>query len=125
MAGRSKQGRDAMGVGLAALNRVASLRVIDRLNLRKPAERVVYQASRTGFKAVGAANRTFTAVSKRGTPERPGTADERALFDLTPTAEQQMIVAPPQEFAPAHPRPPPPRPTPPRAPPPHLPHPRP
>ena len=99
MPGRSKRGRDAMGVGLAALNRVASLPVIDRLNLRKPAERAVYQASRTGFKAVGAANRAFTAVGKRGKAERPGTAEERGLFDLTPTDEQQMIVAATQEFA--------------------------
>ena len=99
MSGRNKRGRDAMGVGLAALNRIASLPVIDRLNLRKPAERAVYQASRSGFKAVGAANRAFTAVSKRGDAERPGIAEERGLFDLTPTDEQQMIVAATQEFA--------------------------
>ena len=99
MSGRSKRGRDAMGVGLAALNKVASLRVIDRMNLRKPAERAVYQASRSGFKAVGTANRTFTAVTGRGKPERPGNADERGLFDLTPTDEQQQIVAATQDFA--------------------------
>ena len=99
MSGRSKRGRDAMGVGLAALNRVASLQVIDRLNLRKPAEKAVFQASRTGFKAAGAASRTFTSVSRRGKAERPGTADERGLFDLTPSDEQQMIVAATQDFA--------------------------
>ena len=37
--GTRRSGRDAMGVGLAALNRLASAPVIDRLKLRKPMER--------------------------------------------------------------------------------------
>jgi alkylation response protein AidB-like acyl-CoA dehydrogenase len=96
---RSKRPRDVMGLGLAALNKFASVGVIDRLNLRKPAERVVYEASRTGFRAVGAANRTFTAARGRGKPERPAAAAERGLFDLTPSDEQKMIVEATAEFA--------------------------
>jgi len=96
---RSKRPRDVMGLGLAALNKFASAAVIDRLNLRKPAERVVYEASRTGFRAVGAANRTFTAMRGRGKPERPAAAAERGLFDLTPSDEQKMIVEATAEFA--------------------------
>ena len=96
---RSKRPRDVMGLGLAALNKFASVGLIDRLNLRKPAEHAVYQASRTGFRAVGAANRAFTSVRGRGAPERPAPAAERGLFDLTPTDEQKMIVEATREFA--------------------------
>jgi alkylation response protein AidB-like acyl-CoA dehydrogenase len=88
-----------MGVGLAALNRLAGVAAIDRLKLRRPIERAVYRGSRAGFRGVGAANRTFAAVQQRGKPERPGTAAGRDLFDLTPTDEQQMIVDATREFA--------------------------
>src|SRR5581483_9997587 len=98
MAGRSTRGRDVMGVGLAALNKLASARAVDRLRLRKPLEKGVYEASRAGFRAAGAANRAFTAVQARNKPERPATA-RRDLFDLTPTDEQKMIVEATREFA--------------------------
>jgi alkylation response protein AidB-like acyl-CoA dehydrogenase len=87
-----------MGVGLAALNKLASARAIDRLRLRKPLEKTVYEASRTGFKTLGAANRAFTTVQARNKPERPKAA-ARDLFDLTPTDEQKMIVEATREFA--------------------------
>ena len=88
-----------MGVGLAALNRLASVAVIDKLKLRRPIERAVFQGSKAGFRGVGAANRTFAAMQKRSKPERPGTATGRDLFDLTPTDEQKMIVEATREFA--------------------------
>ena len=99
MSGRNRRGRDAMGVGLAALSRLAGVAAIDRLKLRKPLERAVYRGSKAGFRGVGAANRTFAAVQQRSKPERPGTAPGRELFDLTPTDEQQMIVDATREFA--------------------------
>jgi alkylation response protein AidB-like acyl-CoA dehydrogenase len=88
-----------MGVGLAALNRLAGVAVLDKLKLRRPIERAVFEGSRAGFRTVGVANRTFAAVQQRGKPERPGTAGGRDLFDLTPTDEQQMIVDATREFA--------------------------
>jgi hypothetical protein len=88
-----------MGVGLAALYRLAGAPVIDRLGLRKPVERAVYQASRAGFRTVGAANRVFTAVQQRRSAERPAAAKERTQFDLNPTDEQKMIVEATREFA--------------------------
>jgi len=99
MSGRNRRGRDAMGVGLAALNRLAGAPVIDRLKLRKPIERAVFESSKAGFRTVGAANRSFAAVQKRGKPERPASAPSRDLFDLTPTDEQKMIVDATGEFA--------------------------
>jgi alkylation response protein AidB-like acyl-CoA dehydrogenase len=81
------------------LNRLAGVAVIDKLKLRKPIERAVFQGSKAGFRGVGVANRTFAAVQKRGKPERPSTATQRDLFDLTPTDEQKMIVEATREFA--------------------------
>ncbi|HEV7193437.1 MAG TPA: acyl-CoA dehydrogenase family protein [Jatrophihabitantaceae bacterium] len=98
MSGRPTRGRDAMGVGLAALNKIASARAIDRLRLRKPLEKTIYEASRTGFKTVGAANRAFSAAQARNKPERPASSS-RDLFDLTPSDEQKMIVEATREFA--------------------------
>ena len=91
-----------MGYGLAALNKLAGVGVIDRLGLRKPLERAVYQSSKAGFRAVtsvGAANRKFVAATRRGQAERPRTSSGSGLFDLTPTDEQKMIVEATAEFA--------------------------
>jgi alkylation response protein AidB-like acyl-CoA dehydrogenase len=88
-----------MGLGLAALNKLAGASTIDRLRLRKPMEKAVYEASRAGFKTVAAANRRFSAVQQRSTPERPRIAGDREMFDLTPSDEQKMIVDATAEFA--------------------------
>src|SRR5665811_1174970 len=95
----ASSGRDAMGLGLAALNRLASAGGIDRLRLRKPMERAIYEASRGGFKTVGAVNRAFTAVQGAGKAQRPTTSGDRGLFDLTPTDDQKLIVGATREFA--------------------------
>ncbi|HEY3716790.1 MAG TPA: acyl-CoA dehydrogenase family protein [Jatrophihabitantaceae bacterium] len=95
----SRNSRDLMGLSLTGLNKAAGSRLLDRLRLRKPVERVVFHGARTGFRAVGAATRTFTAAKRRATPERPRQAAERGLFDLTPTDEQQMIHDLSREFA--------------------------
>lgn len=81
----------SMGLGLRALGRLAGSDVVDRLGVRKPAERVLYRATRDGFKAVGAAGRTFTAVNGRRRATRLSTTASKGLFDLTPTDEQQML----------------------------------
>ncbi|GAA1233803.1 acyl-CoA dehydrogenase family protein [Prauserella halophila] len=94
-----QQGRDAMGLGLAALNQLAGSKLIDRAGLRKPVENLVSSATRAGFRAAGAANRTFTATTRLGKPARLEKAPEAALFDLEPSEEQQLIVETVDEFA--------------------------
>ncbi|WP_253864074.1 acyl-CoA dehydrogenase family protein [Prauserella halophila] len=88
-----------MGLGLAALNQLAGSKLIDRAGLRKPVENLVSSATRAGFRAAGAANRTFTATTRLGKPARLEKAPEAALFDLEPSEEQQLIVETVDEFA--------------------------
>ncbi|HWU68087.1 MAG TPA: acyl-CoA dehydrogenase family protein [Stenotrophobium sp.] len=90
---------NAMGVGLKALNRMAGLPLIDRLGLRKTSERVVYQATRAGFRVAGAAARSFSGARKLLKPVRPGRSAGRDLFDLTPSDEQQMMRDAVRDFA--------------------------
>lgn len=91
--------KDPMGIGLAVLNRIASSPAIDRLGLRKAAERAVYQGAKSGFQAAGTANRTFKRVKGSGSGRRQSTASDSGLFDLTPTEDQEMIVGVVREFA--------------------------
>ncbi|MEV6283467.1 acyl-CoA dehydrogenase family protein [Kribbella sp. NPDC051770] len=91
--------RDVIGYGVALLNKVAGARVIDRFGLRKRAERVVFEATRTGFRTAGALTRGFTQATKLGKPARLPSAHNRSRFDLTPTDDQAMVVGVVTEFA--------------------------
>ncbi len=91
--------RDAMGIALAVLNRIAGARLVQRFGLNKPIERGVFHATRTGFRTLGAATRSFKAVTSAGKPARLPSAPERGLFDLTPDEDQQMIRDTVAEFA--------------------------
>jgi alkylation response protein AidB-like acyl-CoA dehydrogenase len=85
--------RDPIGFAVAALNKLAQTRALDRFGLRKPAERVVFEATRTGFRTLGAASRQFgRAGGTRGTATRVPAASAKGLFDLTPTEDEQMLV---------------------------------
>ncbi len=94
-----RAGRDAIGYALAALNKVAGSRLVDQLGLRKPTERVAFQATRAGFRTLGAVTRTFKTVQQRGQPARLPAAPQKSLFDLTPSDEQRMIQETVREFA--------------------------
>ena len=91
--------KDPMGIGLAVLNRIASSPAIDRLGLRKAAEKAVYQGAKSGFQAAGAAGRTFKRVRGSGQPKRLSAAPDAGVFDLTPTEDQEMIVGVVREFS--------------------------
>jgi alkylation response protein AidB-like acyl-CoA dehydrogenase len=95
----------SMGLGLRALSRLAGSDVVDRLGVRGPAERVLYQATRDGFRVAGRAGRTFAAATRVGRPARPRTRSGAGLFDLTPTDEPQMLVEAWRDFAAARLRP--------------------
>jgi alkylation response protein AidB-like acyl-CoA dehydrogenase len=73
------------------MNRLAGSQLLDRAGLRERLERLVYRGTRDGFRAVGAANRSFSAVTKLTRPARQSRTCPPELFDLTPDDEQQML----------------------------------
>jgi alkylation response protein AidB-like acyl-CoA dehydrogenase len=88
-----RETRDPIGYAVAALNSFAQSDLIDRLGLRKTSEKAVYEATRGGFVAIGAASRTFARAGKRGAKgTRVPNAAPRGVFDLTPTEDEQMLV---------------------------------
>lgn len=90
----------SMALALRGLNRIAGSEVVDRLGVRRPAERVVYRATRDGFRIAGQAARTFKATQKLGRPARlKPTGAGTGLFDLTMTDEQEMLVEAFRDFA--------------------------
>jgi alkylation response protein AidB-like acyl-CoA dehydrogenase len=80
-----------MSLGLRALNRLASAPLLDRIGIRERAERLIYSASKNGFRAAGVAGRTFAPRRRLDEPARQATGARADLFDLTPTDEQQMM----------------------------------
>ena len=96
----SGEKQDPIGLAVAVLNRLAQTSALDRFGLRRPTERVVFEATRTGFRTLGAASRQFArAGTKRGTPTRVPAAGGAGLFDLTPTEDEQMLVDVVREYA--------------------------
>ena len=95
-----EESRDPIGYAVAALNSFAQSDLIDRLGLRKASEKVVFEATRGGFLAVGAASRQFAKAGKRGAAgKRVPSATPRGVFDLTPTEDEQMLVDVVTDFA--------------------------
>ncbi len=81
----------SMRLGLRGLSHLAGGTLLDRLRLRKPAERWVYRGSRGGFRTAAAASRTFRAAGRLASPARQGPTRGGELFDLGPDEEQQML----------------------------------
>ena len=95
----SREKADPIGYAVSLLNRLAQTSALDRFGLRKPAERVVFEATRTGFRSVGAVNRQFARAGRRKTGTRVPSAAGTGTFDLTPTEDEQMLVDVVSEFA--------------------------
>lgn len=90
---------DPMAVGIKALHRLAGAKGLDRFGLRKPTERIVFEAAKAGFRTVGTVNRTFGGRKSGGSASRLAAAPSTGVFDLTPSDDQQMIVDVVKEFA--------------------------
>ena len=88
----SRETRDAIGLAVAAVSRLARSELIDRLGLRKQAERAVFSTTRNGFRVATAAGRTFARSGGRSAGHRPPSASSAGVFDLTPTEDEQMLV---------------------------------
>ncbi|HTW16891.1 MAG TPA: acyl-CoA dehydrogenase family protein [Nocardioides sp.] len=89
----STETRDPIGYAVAALGRLARSDVLDRVGLRRHAERAVFSTTRSGFRTATAASRAFARAGSRGTPgTRALPASGGGMFDLTPTEDQQLLV---------------------------------
>lgn len=89
----------AMRLGLRAINKFAGLPLVDRLGLRKPAEKMLFQGAKAGFRTAGAVGRSFAAAQKLVKPARLKKSGNSGLFDITPSEEQQMLRDTVQGFA--------------------------
>jgi len=90
-----------IGMALSALNRLAGWQWLDKLGMRRTAERTAYRLTKSGFQVLTTSARAFKASGNRGNkPTRlppPGRTTD--LFDLNITDEQQMIRDSVQGFA--------------------------
>lgn len=106
--------RDAIGTAMRVLTRFTGSDLAEKYGLGKKVDRVAYESTKTGMRTLGAVNRQFKKIKGSGKPVRlPNqTTDEseqpvpteapkpgKALFDLNPTEDQEMIVAAVREFA--------------------------
>ncbi len=91
--------RDPIGLAVAALNRLASSELIDRLGIRKASEQTVYRVTSAGFRTAGNVGRTFARAGRATRGNRVPTAKNTGLFDLTPGEDEQMLVDLVSEFA--------------------------
>ncbi len=90
----STESRDPIGLAVAGLNRLARSEMLDRLGMRKQAEQAVFTVTRGGFRTATAAGRQFARLGTRGAPgARPEATRADGLFDLTPTEDEQLLVA--------------------------------
>lgn len=96
----SNESRDPIGFLVAGLNRLAQSDLIDKVGLRKQTEQVVFNVTRTGFKTMTNASRTFSRSGKKGAPgTRPAPTAGTGPFDLSPSEDEQMLVDLVGEFA--------------------------
>lgn len=86
----------AQGFGLAMLNKMASSDWLDQLKLRKLLEKSLYQGSKTGFKALSQTQKVF---KKQNVDKQRLPTQNKNLFDLNLTDEQQMSVEAMRQFA--------------------------
>ncbi|GAA4819247.1 acyl-CoA dehydrogenase family protein [Tomitella cavernea] len=90
--------RDVIGTAMRVLTSITGSSLADKYRIRETVDRVAYEGTKTGFRTLGAANRVFDKVPGGGKPARLKSAKPGG-FDVTPTDEQQMIVATVKDFA--------------------------
>ena len=87
----------AQGLGLNLITKIAGSDLLDQLKLRKFVERSLYQGSKAGFKTLSATQKAFkpdNSVKKQRLPNQ-----QKSLFDLSLSEEQQMTVDAMRQFA--------------------------
>ena len=87
----------AQGFGLSLITKIAGSDVLDQLKLRKFLEKSLYQGSKISFKTLSKTQKVFKAdtnIHKQRLPNQ-----QKSLFDLSLTEEQQMTCDAMDQFA--------------------------
>lgn len=87
----------AQGLGLALITKIAGSDLLDQLKIRKIIEKSLYQGSKASFKILNATQKTFQ--SNQGNQKQRLPNQQKSLFDLSQTEEQQMTADAMQQFA--------------------------
>ncbi|WP_018180894.1 acyl-CoA dehydrogenase family protein [Jongsikchunia kroppenstedtii] len=96
--GKNPRKLTPIGAAMRVLTTVTGSDLAQKYNLAEPINRVAFQGTKTGFQALGAANRAFKKVQGDSAPKRLSTGP-KDLFDLTPDDEQQMIAETVKDFS--------------------------
>lgn len=87
----------AQGFGLSLLTKIAGSDVLDQFKLRKFVEKSLYQSSKAGFKTLSQTQKVFQ--TNKGVHKQRLLNQQKSLFDLNLTEEQQMTADAMQQFA--------------------------
>lgn len=93
----SNMANKAQGLGLALITKIAGSDLIDQFKLRKIIEKTLFQGSKAGFKTLSLTQKTFKSNSS--VPKQRLSNQQKSLFDLGLTEEQQMTADAMQQFA--------------------------
>ena len=79
----SRDSRDPIGYAVAAMNKLAQSDLLDRLGIRRQAERAVFAVTRSGFRTATTAGRAFARAGQRGDGRHPARAPRRVAASST------------------------------------------
>jgi alkylation response protein AidB-like acyl-CoA dehydrogenase len=83
--------KDSIGMALSAANKLAGSSLVNKLKLRKPAEKLAYLSTRTGFQVFSSANESYKQVKRLWQSTQSGPTTKSPLFDLSLSEEQKLI----------------------------------
>jgi len=87
----------AQGFGLSLITKMASSDVLDQLKLRKFVEKSLYQGSKAGYKTLSKTQKAFKA--NKDLHKQRLNNQEKSLFDLNYSEDQQMTIDTMSQFA--------------------------
>ena len=87
----------AQGFGLSLITKMASSDVLDQLKLRKFVEKSLYQGSKAGYKTLSKTQKAFK--SNKDLHKQRLNNQEKSLFDLSYSEDQQMTIDSMSQFA--------------------------
>ncbi|GAA4392117.1 acyl-CoA dehydrogenase family protein [Tsukamurella soli] len=96
--GKNPIPRNPTGQLIRGLMAIVQSPFVQKRGLTDLVNKAAFEGTKHGFKALGAANRTFKKVQTAGKPQRLRSS-ARSNYDLTPDDDQKMIVSTIKDFA--------------------------